>query len=292
MLPEGAGPARHLLRECQRDLVAGFFRYDISRKVRLVAVLALMCTWTRFNRDLLPSPLVYYRKEGIKLFGSGQWRSTRCPIHKVKKPSLSIHVPSGGFNCHGCGAKGRDVLAFHRKRYELTFEEAAKALGAWDVTADVSPRVHSRLPQRLGDPVKIAARRHAERELGKDFRPEALHVYRDKNGNPLFWVIRARHSRTGEKWIRPMHLAGHQYVLGLPKFKDGKPLYGLELLTKKSKEPVVICEGEKCADALRKLRLLAISSHGGANSAASTDWKPVAGREILIWPDHDEAGHR
>jgi hypothetical protein len=33
-----------------------------------------------------------------------------------------------------CGARGGDVLAFHMQRYELRFIDAAKALGAWEVS--------------------------------------------------------------------------------------------------------------------------------------------------------------
>jgi hypothetical protein len=31
-----------------------------------------------------------------------------------------------------CGAKGRDVLAYHMKRHGLSFKQAAQQLGAWE----------------------------------------------------------------------------------------------------------------------------------------------------------------
>jgi hypothetical protein len=86
-----------------------------------------------------------------------------------------------------------------------------------------------------------------------------------------------------------MHFDGNQYVLGEPQFPDGKPLYGLELLSSRPFATVVVCEGESCADALRKSGMLAITS-GGASSAHAADWTPVAGRKVLIWPDHDKPG--
>ena len=41
--------------------------------------------------------------------------------------------------------------------------------------------------------------------------------------------------------------------------------------------------------ARRRLGLLATTS-GAADSAAKADWRPLAGRDVIIWPDNDEAG--
>lgn len=245
----------------------------------------------KFRRELLPPPLTYFKSEGVKLFGAGTWRSARCPFHDDHVPSLRIHMPDGGFNCHGCGAKGGDVLDFHRRRYDLGFRRAALDLGAWDFVGDVSRSTDHRIHEQAGDPVKLAARRHAERALGKGFNAEALHTYCDQNANPLYWVIRARDLRTGKKWIRPMRRDGSRYVLGRPTFETGTPLYGLEILASRTDETILVCEGEKCADALRKRGVLAITS-GGATSADGADWTPISERRVLIWPDHDEPGQR
>ena len=58
------------------------------------------------------------------------------------------------------------------------------------------------------------------------------------------------------------------------------------------KAPVVICEGEKAADAAAAIfpQSIVTTSSGGAGAAAKTDWSPLAGRRVLIWPDNDEAG--
>ena len=41
----------------------------------------------------------------------------------------------------------------------------------------------------------------------------------------------------------------------------------------------------------RALRALATTS-GAADSAPKADWRPLAGRDVTIWPDNDEAGQR
>ena len=37
---------------------------------------------------------------------------------------------------------------------------------------------------------------------------------------------------------------------------------------------------------------IATTSSGGANAASKTDWTPLRGRRVLIWPDNDEPGRK
>lgn len=85
----------------------------------------------KFAREHLPAPLAYFEAEGLRLFGRGAWRTTRCVFHDDDRPSLSINVETGGYRCHACGARGGDVLDFHRARHGLGFKDAARTLGAW-----------------------------------------------------------------------------------------------------------------------------------------------------------------
>lgn len=137
---------------------------------------------------------------------------------------------------------------------------------------------------------QTAARRLAAPAIRDEFKLETLHVYRDEAGDPIYWRIRAKH-KDGRKWIRPMRLNGHGYELGEPHFTDGKPLYHLPNLAKRSADPVFVVEGETCVNVLLKLGVLATTS-GAADSAGKSNWQPLAGRVVTIWPDNDEAGTR
>ena len=53
---------------------------------------------------------------------------------------------------------------------------------------------------------------------------------------------------------------------------------------------VFLVEGEKCADIVARLKLAGTTSAHGATAAKKTDWAPLAGKELIIMPDHDEAG--
>jgi hypothetical protein len=138
-----------------------------------------------------------------------------------------------------------------------------------------------------------AARRIMRAAIRGDFTSEALHVYRDAQGKPVFWRCRARLPAGKTKVIRPFHWNGAEYVIGEPPAPaTGKTLYRLpELLAAPASEVIVITAGELKADRLAGLGMSAVTS-GSASSAGSADWTPLRNRSCLIWPDFDEPGRK
>lgn len=60
--------------------------------------------------------------------------------------------------------------------------------------------------------------------------------------------------------------------------------------------PVIVCEGEKAAEACYNLvwdrGYHVTTSIGGSQAPHKSDWTSLAGREVLIWPDADEDGDK
>lgn len=157
------------------------------------------------------------------------------------------------------------------------------------------------------------ARRLFGHAVALGFTDRALHPYLTEEGVELFTVARLKHPAwrelsdaeraailaklgslapdEGGKIIRPMWRKGARYVHGRPTSPpEGWPLYGLgKVLESAGDAPVFVVEGEGCADALHALGLVAVTS-GSASSAAGADWRPLAGRRVILWPDHDDAG--
>ena len=127
-------------------------------------------------------------------------------------------------------------------------------------------------------------------------------VYRDATGAPLFAVVRFN-LPDGNKEILP-YTFGHRVwttrsgnrrnVTGwhFRRPKAPVPIYGLDKLAERPGAHVLICEGEKTADAAAFLftDMVCITSQGGSLAASNADWMPLAGRPVTIWPDHDVAG--
>ena len=56
-------------------------------------------------------------------------------------------------------------------------------------------------------------------------------------------------------------------------------------------ETAVLVEGEKCAEALIGIGLCATTAMHGANAPVDkTDWSPLAGKAVSVWPDRDKPG--
>ena len=111
-------------------------------------------------------------------------------------------------------------------------------------------------------------------------------VYHDRDGNEHFIVV--RFDDDNGKDFRPFHRSGSGWVMADPPGK--LPLFRLPELLARPSELVFVVEGEKCVCELETLGLLTTTSAHGANSAHKTDWQPLAGREIVIFPDNDTDG--
>lgn len=73
---------------------------------------------------------------------------------------------------------------------------------------------------------------------------------------------------------------------------EPRPLYAGDRLARDKVSIVIVVEGPKCVTIIERLGGLGTCSWGGAGQATKTDWSPLAGRDVLIWPDNDPAGHK
>ena len=85
--------------------------------------------------------------------------------------------------------------------------------------------------------------------------PVAVWVYRDRNGGRVCFIGRYNKA-DGEKEFWPRTWWKNRNT-GEEKWRwknvpDPRPLYGLELLAQRPNAPVMVVEGEKCADAARR----------------------------------------
>jgi uncharacterized protein (DUF927 family) len=98
---------------------------------------------------------------------------------------------------------------------------------------------------------------------------------------------------------------GTKEVLPLTLWRDGgrlrwlwkappkpRPLYGLDDLARRPAARVLAVEGEKAAVAAGKHlpNRAVVTWSGGSKAWAKTDWRPLAGRDVVVWPDADKAG--
>ncbi len=70
---------------------------------------------------------------------------------------------------------------------------------------------------------------------------------------------------------------------------EPRPLYNQPGIAQSAQ--VILVEGEKCAKTLIDMGTCATTAMHGANAPVDkTDWTPLVGKEVLIWPDRDKPG--
>lgn len=120
--------------------------------------------------------------------------------------------------------------------------------------------------------------------------------YRDHDGVVEGYVVRFDNKANGDatKTFRPCRYGRLNGKVGWQwhGWGDGRPLFNLPDVLSRNTAPVLICEGEKAACEAAKLfpDCVTTTPMNGAQSPAKTDWEPVRGRTVTIWPDHDDSG--
>ena len=151
-------------------------------------------------------------------------------------------------------------------------------LDGWDVVSPVPDDAPKQVPPH---------------QLGK---PTGKWAYRNEEGKLLFVVCRFDIA-DGEKEFFPLtcwHDALGNYKWRWKGLPAPRTLYGIDCLAERPDAPVVVCEGEKAADAAAVLLpdFVILTSSNGSNAAGYTDWSPLTVRHVTIWPDADEPGDK
>jgi putative DNA primase/helicase len=116
-------------------------------------------------------------------------------------------------------------------------------------------------------------------------RQIAAYDYRDESGALLFQVVRLESKDFRQR--RPNGTGSWIWKLGDAR----RVLYRLpELLAADRNETVWIVEGEKDADAVAALGLVATTNPGGAGKWRDEYNEPLRGRSVVILPDNDATG--
>ena len=107
--------------------------------------------------------------------------------------------------------------------------------------------------------------------------------YLDATGK-LIAVVYRYDPPGNKKQFRPWDARRHRMAP-----PDPRPLYNQPGMAGAAQ--VVLVEGEKCAQALIDANVTATTAMHGANAPVDkTDWSPLSGKAVLIWPDRDKPG--
>lgn len=222
----------------------------------------------------------------------------------AKIGSFSVNLATGVWMEFATGDKGGDAISLyaylHRCNQGVAARELARKLGvSLDDDRPATAPAAAPPEKRRSDWVPIlpvpAEAPEAPKAHIKRGKPAASWTYYDRGGALLGVIYRFRTS-DGSKEIVPCVYAEHAETKAREwrwlSFPEPRPLYGLGLLDDR---PVLLVEGEKCADAAETVLrtegalgpLHAMTWPGGAKAVEKVDWTPLAGRSVVLWPDCD-----
>ena len=222
-----------------------------------------------------------------------------CPAHDDKNPSLSLST----------GQNGRTVWKCFAGCSQEAVQDAMHRMGLWPYPSS-GGAVRSGSPSAALAPVSSSVRRE---------HVTSYH-YTDEHGVPVLRVDRGidhfadgKARKTFRQWCYAKDVPDPSplpkgfrrdgdWITGAGVLKDmRRVLYNLPSILAEPGRRVFVTEGEKDADTLTKLGLLATTKPEGViKSATGPDaerWRPVftdtlVGRHVAILPDNDDPGRR
>ena len=217
-----------------------------------------------------------------------------CPFHEEKTPSFGVNEQKQIFKCFGCGETG-DVFDFLMKQGR-TFPEAIIELKGGNSLSPSNDFVKKPAikPAITWNQI-IPASEPESFEHYKHGTPEEIYTYRNSDGSTLGYIC--RFNLQPRKECLPYIFAsdGNRSLWRWQGFANPRPLYNLDKITNYPNKTIIICEGEKTADAIQLAigeNLIVTTWIGGTNAVKSTNFEILNGRKILLWPDNDMVGHK
>lgn len=218
---------------------------------------------------------------------AGEWVALNPTRHDKKAGSFRINITTGRWADFATDDKGGDPVSLYAYIRGMSQGDAARDLaGQAGVTLEA--------PARRSVPAPVPVLQLAP----ADAPPPPRHpkhgpasrtwAYRSASGD-LFGYVCRFDLPDGGKEVMPLTWDGAWRWKALPK---PRPLYGLDRLAAKPQATVLVVEGEKAADAAHALfpQLVAVTWAGGSKAVAHSDWAPLTGRKVIVWPDADEPG--
>jgi len=217
---------------------------------------------------LARNPLVpFLEARGVVLKGSGnKLTSNRCALaeHKLAHQCVNVDDERGIWYCNDCG-EGGSVIDWMMKEQGIDAKAALEQL-----SGEYTP-----LPQKLTGG-HSGANNTAKAKMIKAYD------YTDETGSLLFQVCRFEPKDFRQR--APDGKGGWIYKL------DGvrRVLYNLPRVV--AADFLFICEGEKDADALNALGMVATTNCGGAKKWDPSYTAALRGKSVCLLPDNDKAG--
>jgi putative DNA primase/helicase len=240
--------------------------------------------------------LVALISENVVLTRAGTEYKGLCPLHDDHAPSLRVYFDKADgterWHCAPC-QRGGDHFDWQREFHGENLQEAVKALQS---------RVGALPPKPPSAQAKAKDNKHKWTAVippldappptsiwrGRDIGDVPVinsYAYRQADGALISYACRIEVN--GHKEVIPHRWSKEDNKWRQKSLDTPRPLYQLHRL--EGADRVLVVEGEKACDAACTLvsDMLCMTWAGGCGAITQTDWSPLAGKEVWLWPDCD-----
>ena len=250
--------------------------------------------------------LSHWLPNGKRVDGGKEYTAPNPTRTDKRAGSLKVNLSKGTWADFATGDKGGDLIDLVRYLDGGTDIEACNKLAdllhvSAGAAQSKSAPSKSKAPEWIAiQPIPVEAMNKCPARHRQHGAPSKVWIYRDAQGQPLMALYRfdlgpdedgkPRKVFAPLTWCQRADGQTPQWRWqGLP---DPRPLLHLDELSQRLDAPVVLCEGEKAADAAAELMpgYVATCWPNGSNSWHKADLTPLKGRSVLLWPDNDSSG--
>ena len=249
--------------------------------------------------------LSHWLPSGKRVDGGKEYTAPNPTRADKRAGSLKINLAKGTWSDFATGDKGGDLIDLVRYLDGCTEVQACNKLADFlSVTANSSPETAT--SSKVATPAWVPvlpipddAMRKVPAKHRQHGTPSKVWIYKNTESLPLMVLYRfdlgPDENGVPRKVFAPLtwckgESGTHQWRWqNLP---EPRPLLHLDQLAQRPTAPVVVSEGEKSADAAAQLLPghVATCWLNGTNSWRKTDFSPLIGRDVLLWPDNDAPG--
>jgi putative DNA primase/helicase len=254
----------------------------------------------------IDSVLSHWLPAGKRVDGGKEYTAPNPTRADKRAGSLKVNLAKGAWSDFATGAKGGDLIDLVRYLDGGTDVEACNKLADFlNVTATSSAAPISTSKAKAADwvavlPIPADAMQSIPAKHYKHGKPSKLWIYKDAAAQPLFVLYRFDLGPDADgkrrKVFAPLTWCAST-ADGTLQWRwqgliEARPLLRLDQLAQRNSAPVVVCEGEKSADATAELLPdhVATCWPNGSNAWQKADFAPLTGRDVLLWPDNDAPG--
>ncbi|WP_340068473.1 DUF927 domain-containing protein [Pseudomonas bubulae] len=250
--------------------------------------------------------LAHWLPNGKRVDGGKEYTAPNPTRTDKRAGSLKINLSKGTWADFATGDKGGDLIDLVRYLDGGTDVEACNKLAdllrlnAEDSPSKPAPTKSPAPEWKAIQPIPAEAMNKCPAKHRQHGAPSKVWIYRDTQGQPLMALYRfdlgPDEDGKPKKVFAPLtwcqNSDNQSTQWRWQGLAEPRPLLRLHELSLQADATVVLCEGEKAADAAAELfpNYVATCWPNGSNAWHKANLTPLKNRTVVLWPDNDPSG--